>query len=335
MSESSAKSTSTEYQLHTKESDDFGLCFDDGDDDISYFMAEDALKRLREDKTLTEQEKDIVQRLARRSFHLPGNSFWQDWHSFVGNNHPLFGFRCAHEYHPFGLQQRLINLIASIAFGLAATSMVVLWYYYEEKDMGEVALTLLGYSLTKGNMSLLFFGSGLHVLFDLSLWYMQACPFCRPNGLLAGRLSESHKNCWLWFGSYIAVEVTIISITLAVYVILLRASVVEDGDLDDDRGIQLSHTGIQDYLFISAVFMEFAFSQLVMFPIVAFTLFSGILGCGRVPIIGGRPYEIRKLQRQNRNKTKSDDDDDGMRYAASSSSPESKANFDPNHRIVL
>ena len=334
MSENSVKGTSTEYQLHTKESNDFGLCLDDDDDDdVSYFMTEDVRKRIREDTSMTEHEKDVVQRLARRSFHLPGNSFWQDWHSFVGNNHPLFGLRCAHEYHPFGLQQRLINLVASIAFGLAATSTVVLWYYYEDKDMSEVALTLLGHSLTKGNMSLLLFGSGLHVLFDLSLWYIQACPFCRPNGLLAGRLTESHKNCWLWFGSYVAVEITIMSITLAVYVILLRASVVEDGDLDDDKGIQLSHTGIKDYLFVSAVFLEFAFSQLVMFPIVAFTLFSGILGCGRVPIIGGRPYEILKLQRQNRNKAKLDGD--SIIYAASSSSPESKVNFEPNHRVVL
>ena len=100
-------------------------------------------------------------------------------------------------------------------------------------------------------------------------------------------------------GSYIAVEITVFSVVIAIYVVLLRASVVEDGSNDDDdAGIQVRKTGIQDYYFVASVFMEFAFTQMIMFPLVAFTLFSGILGCGRIPLIGGRPYQFRKYQQQ-------------------------------------
>jgi len=295
----SDNSGSTEYQLRTSESGNYGFFVDDDDDDVDYFINDDLRRRLREDTDMTHHDKEVIQRLARRSFHIPGNSFWEDWWSFLGNNHPILGFAFAHQNHPFGFQQRLINLAASLSFGLAATSIVVLWYYYHGIDMNEVALTIFGIHLSRGHLMLLVFGSGLHVIFDLSIWYIQACPFCRPNGLLARRLSESHQHFWLFMGSYIAVEITVFSVVIAIYVVLLRASVVEDGSNDDDdAGIQVRKTGIQDYYFVASVFMEFAFTQMIMFPLVAFTLFSGILGCGRIPLIGGRPYQFRKYQQQ-------------------------------------
>jgi hypothetical protein len=294
INDNASTSSSVQYQLQAKESD--FCCDDDYHDDFSYYVSDDVRKRLEDDSSMPEHDKEIIQRLARRSFHLPGNTFWQDWRSFLCNNHPILGFKFAHPNHPFGFMQRLVNLVASIAFGLAATSIVVLWYYYKGKDMSKVAFTVYKYDMCAGNLSLLVFATGLHVVFDLSIWYIQACPFCRPNGLLAKRLSERQQQFWVYLGYYVALEITVFGLCLAVFVVLLRASVIEEGSSDDDKIIRIRQTGIQDYMFVAAILMEFAVTQVIMFPIVAFTLFSGILGCGRIPIIGGRPYQFRKYQ---------------------------------------
>ena len=294
MNDTASTSSSVQYQLQAKESD--FCCDDDYNDDISYYVSNDVRKRLEDDTKMSEHDKEIIQRLARRSFHLPGNTFWEDWRSFICNNHPILGFKFAHPNHPFGFMQRLINLVASIAFGLAATSIVVLWYYYKGKNMSDVVFTVYKYDVCTGDLSLLLFATGLHVVFDLSIWYIQACPFCRPNGLLAKHLSERQQQFWVYLGSYVALEITFIGICLAVFVVLLRASVIEGESSDDDKIIRIRQTGIQDYMFVAAILLEFAVTQVIMFPIVAFTLFSGILGCGRIPVIGGRPYQFRKYQ---------------------------------------
>jgi hypothetical protein len=53
--------------------------------------------------------------------------------------------------------------------------------------------------------------------------------------------------------------------------------------------------------------VEVAVANFIVFPLALLVLLSGVLGCGRIPILGGRTYEIRKLQAiQNKNRAKSE-----------------------------
>mmetsp|Transcript_4501 Transcript_4501/g.5210 ORF Transcript_4501/g.5210 Transcript_4501/m.5210 type:complete len:312 (+) Transcript_4501:24-959(+) len=246
-------------------------------------------------KDWSNREKIIIQRLTMKSFHLPGNSYWQDWFQFVRNNHLVLGFCMADPLHPFSLKERVLNLLASLAFGLAATSIVALWYYYNKEDMNQVILPLpFGYGISHGMFTTGFFGGFVNVLWDFSIWFLQACPCVQPGGFLAERLSSHAIFFWIWMGSNLAMIVTIISICLAVHFVTIRASVNDDGN---DEGYA---TGIIHYKFIATFLLQAVIAQFIMFPVVAFTIFSGVLGCFRLPGIGGRPYQERRARNKRR-----------------------------------
>jgi hypothetical protein len=103
----------------------------------------------------------------------------------------------------------------------------------------------------------------------------------------------------------------------------LRASVADDGD---PRGIS---TGIDDYSFLLNYLIEVMFALFVLFPIVSFIIFTGVLGCGRIPGIGGRPYHKRKWERyQARKATKKQAKASRSTSAAAAAAlAESKASF--------
>lgn len=46
---------------------------------IGWYMTKSARQRLKNNKLLSEQDKKIVQYLAMRKFHIPGNAYWQDY----------------------------------------------------------------------------------------------------------------------------------------------------------------------------------------------------------------------------------------------------------------
>lgn len=273
----------------------------DDDNDVegfaTYYMSSTQRNRMND---LSEEDKIVTQRLAMRRFHLPGKSWWEDWVSWFGNNHPIFCFTMADPRHPFGYKERCVNLVASLAFGLAATSMVMLYFFYEGLDMTKSLYTVQVWgkeaNVSHGLVALLVIGGFGHVMFDLGIWFVQACPPCQPAGILAKHLPVSHQKFWLWLGSHIAIEITIISLALAVFVMCLRASVEDDGDA---RGIT---TGIEDYAFILAYLIECMATWFVLFPVITFILFTGILGCGRIPGIGGRPYHKWKYERYQEKK---------------------------------
>jgi hypothetical protein len=113
-------------------------CDDDSDDDYfhiphprpEYYMTESMIDKIQNDSSLTEYDIMVIQRLACRKFHVPGNSFIEDYLFWFRNNHIMFSFCYADPRHPFGKRERVINLISSLAFGLAATCCVVLYFHY-------------------------------------------------------------------------------------------------------------------------------------------------------------------------------------------------------------
>jgi hypothetical protein len=143
-------------------------------------------------------------------------------------------------------------------------------------------------------LALLLFSGPLHVIFDLSIYFLQACPPCRPGGFF-----ETHnfpnfcQRFWLWVGTHLAFLITIASLALAVNVMLIRASFNADGD-DQDITFNYKH-----YSFLLLYCLEVFVANFVVFPIGTLTVFSGVLGCcGRIPGLGGRPYQVRAHQRR-------------------------------------
>ena len=48
--------------------------------------------------------------------------------------------------HPLGRRERIFNLLSSLAFGLAATCCVILWFYYQgdKRNFDNVAFSVFG-----------------------------------------------------------------------------------------------------------------------------------------------------------------------------------------------
>lgn len=236
------------------------------------------------------------------------------------NNHPFFCFCYADPRHPLGRWERILNLASSLAFGLAATCCVFIWFYYHDMPsaadgngnaeesssafhFNDVIFTIplfVGgkeFNVTLGILVLLAFSGPLHVLFDLSIYFLQACPPCRPHGFFDRHsphiFPKIHQQVWLWIGTHAAFLITVSSLLLAIQVTLMRAS-LNEGDGDDE---DLSYS-VENYSFMLYYLLEIFVANFVAFPLATFTVFSGVLGCcGRVPGLGGRPYQVRKHER--------------------------------------
>lgn len=274
---------------------------------------------------LSRSERDIIiPALAIRSYHLPGNSYWQDWFSYLANNHPIFGICCHHRLHPVRTKIRVLSLLGSIAFGLAATNII--WLYFQQHDDPTLltlapnnvtsavpAVTVPGNStesvksssieITQSMLVLWTLGGGTHALFDNTIWFVSACVCCLPRG---------HTNYAKWkqfqkFGTFFVLLAVVLCTAVASLVVLLRV-VAESNEGVDVRNIdnqvdQVDLQGVKhasSFRFLISYCIELTLALFVYYPMIAFMLFSGVLGCGRLPLLGGRPYEVRCEERTQR-----------------------------------
>lgn len=72
------------------------------------------------------------------------------------------------------------------------------------------------------------------------------------------------------------------------------------------------------FTFLVGYALELVVALFVFYFITSTVFFSGILGCGRLPVLGGRPYEIRKAAVANANnpddqQLEEDEDATGLR----------------------
>ncbi len=258
------------------------------------------------DKDL-EEELYIKLLLARRSMHLPRNNWCQDWTQFIKNNHVLFGLCCHHPLHPLKLGHRVFILIGSIAFGLTATNSVYLWYAYNDEDMnqtlvqvslGEVPLNLSVEDLqvTNGMLTLWTFGSMLHSIFDVSLWFITAC-ICFLEGNACGRFSKLRS-----LGSYVTVAIVAIMVALSSFVIAGRAiyearlAAARNGtELNEEQWTQVVR--FESFSFLLGYGVESALTYFVFYPLIVTIGISGMLSplfrifpC--IKFLGGRSEEL-------------------------------------------
>jgi hypothetical protein len=256
---------------------------------------------------------DIIRyKLSKRSYHLPGNTFLQDLFMYFRNNHSVFGICCHHPLHPITIRHRLVILMGSLSFGLTMTNVVYLlflWGVMGENVMhDDVALSIslgldgdvvdsittekeMRIEISRGMSILWTVGAACHSFFDLALWHMIACAY-------------TDKKWCRTFGWNVAVSVVMASMALTTFVALVRA--YEYGDVSDeinDAEYIDGRNGLQraDFRYMYGCLLELGISLFVYTPMIQLILFSGILGCGVLPVFGGRFYTMREERRRREN----------------------------------
>uniref|UniRef100_A0A7S1Z8E5 Transmembrane protein n=1 Tax=Trieres chinensis TaxID=1514140 RepID=A0A7S1Z8E5_TRICV len=235
---------------------------------------------------LTEKDRKIIQKLSSRGYHLPDYTYCQDFVQFLCNNHPILGFFLSHKLHPFTVFDRIFCLVGSAAFGLAATCGVFLLIFYLHQLDDEV-----GGWVEVHDWVLAGWAAVLNSCFDMTLWYLRSCPCCQP-----GARYDMDMRCggpgWVWLGRSVAGLIVLVAAASALTAFMLQTWLIEENP----------EIGAESFSFLSSWSLEFGLSLFIVSPIMFFIFFSGILGCFRFPFLGGRPYEIRREQKENMQK---------------------------------
>ena len=248
---------------------------------------------------------DIIRhKLSKRSYHLPGNNFCQDLCMYVRNNHQVFGICCHHKLHPVTIRHRLVILMGSLAFGLTMTNAVYLYLLWgmDDVDPSDSAISIslgiggdvvdniatehtLKIDISHGMAILWTVGAASHSLFDLVLWHMIACAY-------------TERKCCHAVGWNMAVSVVILTVALTTCIAVVRAydaglEAIQNAEYIDANGLEKA-----DFRYLYGCLLELAISLFVYTPMMQMVLFSGILGCGVLPVLGGRPYRVREDERR-------------------------------------
>lgn len=258
----------------------------------------------------------MIQRLALQSYHLPGNSWCQDWCQFMMNNHPILGICCHHSLHPIGAFTRVVALCGTFLFGLVVTNCFYLFYLWNPR-FNQPFVTFDDYNITTGLLLLWTVGGSLHTMYNLLMWHIAACACCRTGGFC-----ESIACCPS-FGKHLLRYFVLIVLMFGVTIVLMRVAVTNAEEVatdDDETGgsfnimpeddVRLRVDSAQEFQFVLGFVVEMALSLILYYPIGVTVLFSGILGCGRIPILGGRPAQVeaeeRRCQQQGVNDIEND-----------------------------
>jgi len=258
------------------------------------------------------QKRRFVRRLAARANHFPGNTWCEDWVQYTSNTHLVFGIFFHHPLHPVRSRERVVILLGSVAVGLLLSNLIYLWFVHVEFGMDDTVLSLGpngSLDVTKLMITLWTLGSVVHTLFDLSIWHIKACTLCRYGH--GNYVSDDAVKC----GRTAGVTIVLVTLALATYLVLLRASEdykdgyqVADGDDNDENNevggesfiqpISLGGGSAQYFDFLYGYIIEFILAVFVYNPLILTIVFTGVLGCnGRIPIVGGRPRELMREQR--------------------------------------
>lgn len=272
---------------------------------------------LQTPEELEEEESTnrFKRRLAARAYHFPGNSWCQDWMQYLSNTHTVIGMFFHHPLHPMGFQERLVILFGSIAIGLTISNFTYLWFIRNGISVEEEVFTLNSRHthatgipevvITKLMLTLWTLGSFLHTVFDLGLWHMKACTLCRYQGRIDERLVQ--------WGRVVGLFIVMVAIGVGGYAVLLRASIEYrgEGSIADEVEESIRTNEFYDiefddkrsFRFLLGYLVEFVLALFVYYPLAVTILFSGVLGCGgKIPILGGRPREMKREARYEQRK---------------------------------
>ncbi|CAB9520278.1 expressed unknown protein [Seminavis robusta] len=164
--------------------------------------------------------------------------------------------------------------------------------------------------ITRGMVLLWTLGAALHAVFDNTIWRLSACGCCLPGnrcerfGFLRGMSGA--------FTIFVVVMVT----AVATFAVVLRATLMShdeiefsasnSGGLVDDaidvrESFREAAQNIGALEFVMGYFVEFFLALFVYHPLFMTILFMGclnFLGCGKLRVLGGRPFEMRQLEEE-------------------------------------
>lgn len=264
-----------------------------------------------EDITKSRREKELakvlVPLLAMQCYHLPGNSWFQDLVQYVANNHPIMGICFHHRLHPLGPKTRAVALVGTLVFGLALTSFFELLYIQYPRYQRILVAFGEGddtWELTSGMLSLWTVGGGIHTAYNLFMWHIAACSCMRAGGCLE---SSKFCNCPSCGKTFLRIFVIMI-VVLTIFVVCFKVVIANDDSADVGEVTDLqNYSSVDDFGFVLAYFVGMALSFFLWYFVGLGILFSGVLGCYKLPVLGGRPREIaieEKLnQKLNKNTT--------------------------------
>lgn len=281
-------------------------------------------------------EHFIRGKLARRAYHLPDNTYCQDYRQYIANCHLIFGLFCYDKRSPVRIKHRVLLLCGSLAFGLNITNIIYLWgnqVFHDDEITSafrEWATTKIPTNIFNGTKAtntiledtiledastrfkvdmgsqltiLWTVGAGIHAAFDMALWHMISCGYCS----YSSNATNNRQDCFIfgWTTAISIVMLMIIATSVVLYFRVFPMTDEEDGIRVDEQLISLTDDVVEpaevmgfllegDFSFILAFIIEFAVSLFIWTPFLMTTLFTGLLGCGRIPCIGGRPREVWK-----------------------------------------
>eukprot|EP00339_Tiarina_fusa_P014337 CAMPEP_0117009748 /NCGR_PEP_ID=MMETSP0472-20121206/8766_1 /TAXON_ID=693140 ORGANISM="Tiarina fusus, Strain LIS" /NCGR_SAMPLE_ID=MMETSP0472 /ASSEMBLY_ACC=CAM_ASM_000603 /LENGTH=434 /DNA_ID=CAMNT_0004712103 /DNA_START=16 /DNA_END=1320 /DNA_ORIENTATION=+ len=148
---------------------------------------------------LSPEERKLQSLLADGAYHLPGNTWREDWRQYFGNNHPLLSPCFQHRLHPISKAMRAVGLFGSVMAGLVITNVFFLWFVDLEEQEAVFELSAGGFAVQNGTsfvvienedhvvaqytsfefstgmLILWSVGSATHALFDITIWYATSC----------------------------------------------------------------------------------------------------------------------------------------------------------------
>jgi hypothetical protein len=211
--------------------------------------------------------------------------------------------------HPLKVQERLVILFGSVAIGLTISNLTYLYFIHNDFGANEVLFSLNSrhskytgipeISVTKVMITLWTLGSFLHTVFDLTIWHIKALTLCRYGGLVNEKLAR--------MGRVVGLFIVMVVMGLGGYAVILRAThdYKGDGSVSEEveesiKNNEIYHVDVEDkrsFRFLLGYLVEFVLALFVYYPIAVTIVFSGVLGCdGRIPVLGGRPREVKKEQ---------------------------------------
>jgi hypothetical protein len=315
---------------------------------VEYSMKQDGDNHLvhdsaasKDDDAMTPEEiayrDEVIPLLLVRAYHLPHNTWYQDWVQYMTNNHPVLGIFWHHRYHPVKRIVRIASLIGSMLFGLALTNIIYLAFVFSKTDYDKsyvevhpttattgnmiVDSAVPALSVTNGNIALWTIGSFLNAAYDNLIWSFAACSCCDK-----GVVTEQKLTRYRSLSVFLVMLSVVVVTALATFAVALRAALssddgtqLVDSQTDDtgeafvtknaqlksygvsDDNVQLFQVdGANDFEFMIAYFIELVLNYFIYYPIVGTLLFSGVLTRGRWGVWGGRPFELKEEEEKER-----------------------------------
>jgi hypothetical protein len=206
---------------------------------------------------------------------------------------------------------RMLAFFGSVVFGLTITNIIYMAFILEDQPFNKsfVNVTLTNHAITgnaaldnqvshfevtNGLIALWTVGSALNALYDNLIWSVAACACCLEGG------RYEHLLRYRKFLPLIVMFLVVGTAATATLVVLIVATVRStDKNEQTAKLLGISYdTRAHSYRFPLSYGLEVLFSLAIWYPLMGTLLFSGVLGCGRMPIFGGRPYEMRALERK-------------------------------------